>query len=80
MSEKSDNSEENTCDSEVFRSTIIQPFQFEFEQRKMWGNESHEKETKQIYASAVDLLHIRIGNIDWRARVASPIQLLWAPA
>ena len=64
--------------SEVFRSTIIQPFQFESEQRKICGNESHEKETKQIYASAVDLLHIRIENLDWRARVASLIQLFWA--
>ena len=29
---------------------------------KMCGNESHEKETKHIHASAADLLHIRIGN------------------
>ena len=27
-------SEENTCDNKVFRSTILQPFQFEPEQKK----------------------------------------------
>ena len=27
----------------------------------MLGNESHEKEAKHVYASAADLLHIRIG-------------------
>ena len=32
--------------------------------RKKPGNEGHEKETKHIYASAADLLHIRIGNLD----------------
>ena len=32
----------------------------------MCGNESHEKEeTKHIHASAADLLHIRVGNLDW---------------
>ena len=31
----------------------------------MCGNESHEKETEHIYVSAVNLLHIRIGNLDW---------------
>ena len=39
----------------VFRSTILEPFQFEPEQKKMCGNESQEKETKHIYASAADL-------------------------
>ena len=34
-------------------------------------NESHEKKTKHIHASAADLLHIRIGNFDWyQCRVA----------
>ena len=28
-------------------------------------NESHEKKTKHIHASAADLLRIRIGNLDW---------------
>ena len=32
--------------------------------RKKPGNEGHEKETKHIHASAANLLHIRIGNLD----------------
>ena len=28
-------------------------------------NESHEKETKHIHASATHLLHIRTGNLNW---------------
>ena len=43
-------SEENTSDNEGFRSTIFQPFQFEPEQKKRCGNESHEKETKHIHS------------------------------
>ena len=35
------------------------------EEKKTRGNESHEKETKRIYASAANLSHIRIGNINW---------------
>ena len=34
FNEESDYSEENTSDSEGFRSTIFQPFQFEPEQKK----------------------------------------------
>ena len=56
FNEESHDSEENTCDNEVFRSTILQPFQFD---------ESHEKETKHIHASAADLLQIRMENLDW---------------
>ena len=33
FNEESDYSEENTLDSEVFHSTILQPFQFEPEQK-----------------------------------------------
>ena len=44
-----------TSDNENFRSTIFQSFQFEPEQKKTCVNESHEKETKHIYASAADL-------------------------
>ena len=33
--------------------------------RKSYGNESHEKETTHIYASAADLLRIRIRNLNW---------------
>ena len=45
--EESDYSEENTCDNEEFHSSILQPFQFELEQKKTSGNESHEKETTE---------------------------------
>ena len=34
LNEESDYSEENTSDNEDFRSTILQPFQFEPEQKK----------------------------------------------
>ena len=34
FSEECDYSEENTSDNEGFRSTILQPFQFEPEQKK----------------------------------------------
>ena len=46
-----------------YHSIIFQPFQFEPEQKKTF--ESHEKETKHIYDSAADLVHIRIGNLNW---------------
>ena len=32
---------------------------------KTCGNESHEKDTKHIYASATNLLRIRKGNLNW---------------
>ena len=60
FNEESDYSEVNTCGNDVFCSTILQPFQFESEQKKkMCGNKSHEKKTKHIHASAANLLHIR---------------------
>ena len=44
------------------------------------GNESYEKETKHIHASA-DLLHIRIGNLDWhKCGRCSSMQFLWVTA
>ena len=33
--------------------------------KNMCGNESHDKETTNIHASAADLLHIRKGNLYW---------------
>ena len=60
--EESYYSEENTCNSKAFPSTILQLLQFEPEQKKICGNESHEKETKLIHALAANLLHTRIGN------------------
>ena len=44
FNEVSDYSEENTSKNEDFGSTILQPFQFESEQKKTCSNESHEKE------------------------------------
>ena len=43
-------------------ATILQPFQFDPEQKKMCDSEIHdEKETKHIHTN---LLHIRIGNLN----------------
>ena len=36
---------------------ILRKIQFEPEQKKTCGNESHEKETKYIHPIATDLLH-----------------------
>ena len=54
----------------MFRSTILQPFQFDPEQEKTWGNDSQEEETKHIYVQVpvcyilewdiLELLHIRV--------------------
>ena len=33
--------------------------------KKASGNERHDKATQHIHASAADLLHTRIGNLDW---------------
>ena len=46
-------------------STISQRFQFEPEQKKKCGKESQLKKAKHIHASSVELLHIRIGNVNW---------------
>ena len=63
FNEGSDYSEGNTCGSKVFRSTTLQPFQFEPEQIMHVVIKAMRK--KHIHASAADLLHIRIGNLDW---------------
>ena len=57
FNEESDYSEKSTSENGDLRSTILQPFQFDPEQKKTCGNESHAKETKHIHASAADLLH-----------------------
>ena len=64
LNEESDYSKKNKCDNKVFHSTILEPFQFELEHKKTCGNESHQNKTKHIHASAADLLHIRIGNLN----------------
>ena len=41
FNEESDYSEENISDNEDFRSTILQPLQFQPAQKNTCGNESH---------------------------------------
>ena len=65
FNEENDCSEENTSGNEDFRSIILQPFLFDPEQKKECGNARHDKETQHIHVSAANLLHIRIGNLDW---------------
>ena len=65
FNEKSDYSEENKCYIEVFWPTIFQPFQFEPEQEVrvvMWA--MRKKIIIFPLASAADLLHVRIGNLN----------------
>ena len=50
--------------NEVFASPFFNNFSLSLNIKKMCSNESHEKETKPIHASAADLLHIRIGIFD----------------
>ena len=57
FNKESDYSEENTTMVEWkrqkgFHSTILQLFQFEPEQKKTCGNESHEKETTEAVSSS----------------------------
>ena len=47
FNEESDYSEENTSENEDFRFSILQPFQFEPEQKKTCDNESHKKGTTE---------------------------------
>ena len=53
FNKESDYSEENTSDNEDFHSTILQLFQFEPEQKKMFRNESHKKETTERSQSQI---------------------------
>ena len=48
FTEESHYSEENTSENEDFHSIILQPFQFELEQKQPCDNESHEKETSEV--------------------------------
>ena len=76
FNEESHYSEKNKCDNKVFRFTILQPFQFESEQKKKCGNEGHQKETKHIHASAADLLNPQGGCIEIDAYRLSSGQFL----
>ena len=64
VNEERDYSEVNTSYNKDFYSTILQSFQFEPEQIKICGNESHQKQTNHIHSSPADLLHVRIRNLD----------------
>ena len=68
LTEENNCCEENTSDNEDFHSTILQPFQFEPEQKKkLWLWEPWEKKllNLNIHASVASLLNIRTGNLDW---------------
>ena len=54
-----------------FAPPFFNYFNLRLNRKKKCGNESHEKESTPIHASTADLLHIRIGNLDCSARVAS---------
>ena len=49
----------------TFAPPFFNHFSLCLNRKKTCGNESHEKEIKHIHASAVDLLHTRIGDLDW---------------
>ena len=70
FNEESDYSEENKCYTEVFWPAIFQPFQFEPKQEVrvvMWA--MRKKINIFPLASAADLLHVRIGNLNrWKTR------------
>ena len=54
-------SEENIIYNEDFWFTIPQPFLFDPEQKKTYGDESHEKERNIL----LHTIHIRIQNLQW---------------
>ena len=47
-----------------FVPPFLNHFSLNLNRKKTCPNESQGKETKHIHASAADLLHIRIGNLD----------------
>ena len=52
----------------IFPPQLFNHFSLKHEQKKTCSNESHVKvttETKHFHASAANLLHVRIGNLDW---------------
>ena len=65
FNEESYYSEETKSENEDLHSANFQPFQFEHKQKKKCGNENHQEDTKHIHALVADLLHNRIGNLDW---------------
>ena len=52
----------------ILPPSFFKHFCLSLNRKKTCGNERHEKvttETKHIHASTADLLHIRIGKLDW---------------
>ena len=61
FNEESDDSEENTYTIiKSFAPPFFNHFSLSLNRKKMCGEESHEKQTKHIHASAADLIHISI--------------------
>ena len=50
----------------AFAPPFFSHFSLSLNRKRTCCNENHEKDTKHIHVSAADLLHIRIGNLDWR--------------
>ena len=72
QNEESDYCGENTSDDEDFRSTILQPFQFQPEQKSVVMRALRKKlNILTLLAAdlinitiAADAIHIRVGNLD----------------
>ena len=48
-----------------FPLPLVNDFSLSLNRKKTCGKESQLKKAKHIHASSVDLLHIRIGNVNW---------------
>ena len=57
--------EENASHHEDFCPIILPTFQFEPKLKKAFGNENLKKEIKHIQASDANLVHLRVGILDW---------------
>ena len=58
----------------TFTLPFFNHFSLSLNRIKTSGNESHEKETKHIHASAADLSHIKIGNLGANAGITKTKQ------
>ena len=65
LKEESACSEKNTSDNEDFRTTILQPFQFEPEQKKTRSVMRAMRKEHNIFTIQLLILHSRIENLDW---------------
>ena len=71
--QESDYSEKTTSCNEDFRYTILQPFQFEPQQKKTCGYESHEKETTKavVHRYSSKYVFLKISQISQTPVVAT---------